>query len=157
MSQLTLSIPFFRSSCPANHRGGADANRFWEFFAANIRNKHTRRAYGQATGLFWCENAGVASIADAKPLHVLRPTLSSSASIDPHRPTVKQHLATLVGRRAATFGRTAHDAGYKLGPEVAAAMIYDRVIVVLEHDVWARPIGLLEVAPSGAMHPNKPL
>jgi hypothetical protein len=23
--------------------------RFWELFAANIRNKHTRRAYAQAT------------------------------------------------------------------------------------------------------------
>ena len=34
--------------------------RFWEFFAANIRNKHTRRAYAQATREFltWCETAG---------------------------------------------------------------------------------------------------
>ena len=46
--------------------------RFWEFFAANIRNNHTRRAYAQATREFlaWCETAGVASIADVKPLHV---------------------------------------------------------------------------------------
>ncbi len=46
--------------------------RFLEFFAANIRNKHTRRAYAQATQEFlaWCERAGVATIADVKPLHV---------------------------------------------------------------------------------------
>jgi site-specific recombinase XerD len=46
--------------------------RFLEFFAADIRNKHTRRAYAQATSefLFWCESAGVASIADVKALHV---------------------------------------------------------------------------------------
>jgi hypothetical protein len=42
------------------------------FFAANIPNKHTRRAYGQATSEFlvWCESAGIASIADVQPLHV---------------------------------------------------------------------------------------
>jgi hypothetical protein len=41
--------------------------RFWEFFAAQIPNKNTRRAYGQATGqfLFWCEKPGVSSIAGA--------------------------------------------------------------------------------------------
>ena len=46
--------------------------QFWEFFAAQIRNQNTRRAYGHATGqfLFWCEKAGVSSIAGVKPLHV---------------------------------------------------------------------------------------
>ena len=49
--------------------GARAQTRFWEFFAANIRNKHTRRAYAQATHEFltWCESAGVASIADVKP------------------------------------------------------------------------------------------
>ena len=48
------------------------AKRFLEFFAANIRNKNTRRAYAQATWEFlaWCESAGVASIADVRQLHV---------------------------------------------------------------------------------------
>ena len=34
--------------------------RFLEFFAANIRNAHTRRAYAQATREFlaWCEACG---------------------------------------------------------------------------------------------------
>ena len=33
--------------------------RFLEFFAANIRNAHTRRAYGRAVGDFlaWCEGS----------------------------------------------------------------------------------------------------
>ena len=37
--------------------GGRARTRFWEFFAANIRNKHTRRAYAQATREFlaWCD------------------------------------------------------------------------------------------------------
>jgi hypothetical protein len=52
--------------------GGNTRERFFEFFAANIRNKHTRRGYAQATREFlaWCESAGVASIADVRPLHV---------------------------------------------------------------------------------------
>ncbi|MGJ0509177.1 MAG: hypothetical protein ACR652_19045 [Methylocystis sp.] len=31
--------------------------RFWEFFVNNIRNPHTRRAYGRSIGEFlaWCE------------------------------------------------------------------------------------------------------
>jgi len=39
--------------------------RFLEFFAATIRNPHTRRAYGRAVGDFlaWCESVGVASLA----------------------------------------------------------------------------------------------
>ena len=37
--------------------GGHAQTRFLEFFAANIRNRHTRRAYAQATREFlaWCE------------------------------------------------------------------------------------------------------
>ena len=52
--------------------GDRAQTRFWEFFAANIRNKNTRRAYAQATREFlaWCESAGVASIKDLRPLHV---------------------------------------------------------------------------------------
>jgi hypothetical protein len=38
--------------------------RFLEFFAANIRNPHTRRAYARAADEFlaWCAVAGVSSI-----------------------------------------------------------------------------------------------
>jgi len=46
--------------------------RFWEFFVSNIRNPHTRRAYGRSIAEFlaWCEQHGLASIIDVKPLHV---------------------------------------------------------------------------------------
>jgi site-specific recombinase XerD len=46
--------------------------RFWEFFVANIRNAHTRRAYGRAIGEFlaWCEQRGLGSIIDIEPLHI---------------------------------------------------------------------------------------
>jgi hypothetical protein len=38
--------------------------RLLEFFAANIRNPHTRRAYARAADEFlaWCADAGVRSI-----------------------------------------------------------------------------------------------
>lgn len=38
--------------------------RFLEFFAAQIRNPHTRRAYGRAAAAFlaWCEDHQVASV-----------------------------------------------------------------------------------------------
>ena len=51
---------------------GERADRFLEFFAAAIRNPHTRRAYGQAVGAFlaWCEQAGIPSLAAMQPLHV---------------------------------------------------------------------------------------
>ena len=46
--------------------------RFLEFFAANIRNANTRRAYARAVVDFlaWCEGRGVASVTDVQPLHV---------------------------------------------------------------------------------------
>jgi site-specific recombinase XerD len=75
--------------------GERAAVRFLEFFAATIRNPHTRRAYAHAVTDFlaWCEEYGVPSIATVQPLHVagwieLR-TRERSA------PTVKQHLAAI--------------------------------------------------------------
>jgi hypothetical protein len=43
--------------------------RFLEFFAANIRNPHTRRAYARAADEFlaWCASAGVPSIGAVQP------------------------------------------------------------------------------------------
>ncbi|MBV9509909.1 MAG: tyrosine-type recombinase/integrase [Caulobacteraceae bacterium] len=69
--------------------------RFLEFFAASIRNTHTRRAYAGAVGefLIWCEGRGVASITAVQPLHVAAyiETLSRSRSA----PTAKQRLAAI--------------------------------------------------------------
>jgi site-specific recombinase XerD len=52
--------------------GEAVALRFLEFFAAAIRNPHTRRAYARAVADFlaWCEDHGVLSVAAVQPLHV---------------------------------------------------------------------------------------
>ena len=46
--------------------------RFLEFFAGQIRNPHTRRAYGRAAAEFlaWCLGAGVTSLPQVQPMHV---------------------------------------------------------------------------------------
>jgi integrase/recombinase XerC len=69
--------------------------RFLEFFAANIRNIHTRRAYAQATREFlaWCERAGVASIDSVQPLHVA--AYIEQLGRERSAPTVKQRLAAI--------------------------------------------------------------
>ena len=48
------------------------SRRFPEFFAANIRNPHGRRAYGRAVMEFlaWCDEEGVPSVAAVQPLTV---------------------------------------------------------------------------------------
>ncbi|MDB5411086.1 MAG: phage integrase family protein, partial [Rhodospirillales bacterium] len=95
MNQLTLapsrSLPELVAA--AGERAGI---RFLEFFAANIRNPHTRRAYSRAVGDFlaWCAVAGVPSIAAVQPLHVAtwietRPRAELAA------PTIKQQLAAI--------------------------------------------------------------
>jgi hypothetical protein len=52
--------------------GERSSMRFLEFFAANIRNPHTRQAYARAAGEFlaWCSSAGVLSIGAVQPVHV---------------------------------------------------------------------------------------
>src|ERR1051326_6753748 len=74
--------------------GDNAARRFFEFFAATIRNRNTRQAYAQAIGQFcrWCERQGleldgVSPIAVAAYIEDL--TMKRSA------PTVKQHLAAI--------------------------------------------------------------
>ena len=69
--------------------------RFIEFFTANIRNVHTRRAYAQAAQEFlaWCESANVASIAAVKPVHVA--AYVEQLNSERAAPTVKLRLAAL--------------------------------------------------------------
>ncbi len=75
--------------------GGHAQTRFWEFFAANIRNRHTRRAYALAVREFldWCARAGVASITDVEPLHVA--AYIEQLGRERSAPTVKQRLAAI--------------------------------------------------------------
>lgn len=70
--------------------------RFLEFFAAAIRNPHTRRAYYRAATNFltWCEiEAGISTLAAVQPIHVASwielQTRAHTA------PTVKQQLAAI--------------------------------------------------------------
>jgi site-specific recombinase XerD len=71
------------------------AERFFEFFTANIRNKNTRRAYYTAACRFseWCQGRGLDELGQVKPVHVAGyiETLLQELS----KPTVKQHLAAL--------------------------------------------------------------
>jgi site-specific recombinase XerD len=82
---------------PALVRAGGEGAqlRFLEFFAASIRNPHTRRAYAGAVGEFlaWCEGRGVPSITAIQPLHVAAyiEALSQSRAA----PTAKLRLAAV--------------------------------------------------------------
>ncbi len=69
--------------------------RFLEFFAANIRNPHTRRAYGRAVAEFlaWCDDQGVPSIAGVQPLHV--GAWIEQQTHEHAAPTAKARLAAL--------------------------------------------------------------
>jgi site-specific recombinase XerD len=69
--------------------------RFWEFFVSNIRNPHTRRAYGRSIAEFlaWCEQHGLASIIDVEPLHV--GTYIEAVTRSHSAPTAKQKLAAI--------------------------------------------------------------
>jgi site-specific recombinase XerD len=64
------SVPIVPALIAAS--GKCAAIRFLEFFAANLRNPHTRRAYGRAAADFltWCEDNQVPSISAVQPLHV---------------------------------------------------------------------------------------
>jgi len=62
----SLTFPTLFAADPAT------ARRVLEFFAANIRNPHTRKAYGKAAGEFaaWCEANGISHLRDVQPDHV---------------------------------------------------------------------------------------
>jgi len=75
--------------------GVRSENRSLELFAANIRNRHTRRAYmrGAQDFLDWRERAGVASIAEVTALHVA--SYIEQWGRGRSAPTVKQRLAAI--------------------------------------------------------------
>ena len=80
MNQL---VPQTGPSLPALIAGAGEqaSMRFLEFFAANIRNPHTRRAYARAAEEFlaWCADAGVTSITAVQPVHVATGAMSSAS------------------------------------------------------------------------------
>jgi site-specific recombinase XerD len=82
-------------SVPAQISAANERARFLEFFVANIRNPHTRRAYGRAVAefLLWCGENGMRSITAVQPLHI-----SAWIEMQQERrtaPTVKARLAAI--------------------------------------------------------------
>jgi integrase/recombinase XerD len=69
------------------------AERFFDFFTSNIRNKNTRRAHYNAVCQFseWCEVRGLRDLAQVKPFHVA----GYIEGLALPKPSVKQHLAAL--------------------------------------------------------------
>jgi site-specific recombinase XerD len=71
------------------------ARHFLEFFAANIRNPNTRRAYFRNVREFadWCAIQKFDQLLDLEPLHVAAYVEGLGARLA--KPSVKQHLAAL--------------------------------------------------------------
>ena len=71
------------------------ARRTLEFFAANIRNPNTRKAYARAVSEFsaWCDGHGLRELAGIEPVHVAAYIEQLQARLS--APSVKQHLAAL--------------------------------------------------------------
>ena len=94
MSQL-VAITSPRLPALVSAAGERASMRFLEFFAANIRNPHTRRAYYRAAEEFltWCASAGGPSIAAVQPVHVA--TWIEMSGRELTAPSIKQRLAAL--------------------------------------------------------------
>ena len=94
---MTQLVPLL--SRPVPHliavSGDQAALRFLEFFAANIRNPHTRRAYARACAAFldWCADVGVPALAAVQPLHVATWIEQQARTVS--TPSVKQRLAAI--------------------------------------------------------------
>jgi site-specific recombinase XerC len=90
-------VPITSTALPAlvAAAGERAGMRFLEFFAANIRNPHTRRAYARAADEFlaWCASVGVPSIAAVQPVHVA--AWIEAATRELAAPSVKQRLAAI--------------------------------------------------------------
>ena len=89
-ARATYAVPAIIAAAGENARV-----RFLEFFAAKIRNSHTRRAYGRAVAEFlvWCDDAGVPSIAAVRPLDVA--AWVEAQTREHAAPTVKLRLAAI--------------------------------------------------------------
>jgi site-specific recombinase XerD len=95
MTQLTLSTNRISLPVLIMTAGDRASTRFLEFFGANIRNPHTRRAYTRAVADFcaWCAGVGVGSITQVQPLHVAGWVELQTREYA--APTAKQRLAAV--------------------------------------------------------------
>ncbi|WP_373259160.1 tyrosine-type recombinase/integrase [Brevundimonas sp.] len=89
---FTFNLPAIITD--THHEAG---ERFMEFFAATIRNRNTRAAYGRAVSSFlsWEGVSGLASLRDVRPLHVAAYIEECCDQVS--APTVKLRLAALRG------------------------------------------------------------
>ncbi len=76
-------------------QGDQAAWRYFEFFAAHIRNPNTRAAYARAASAFfaWCEGLGLA-LHGIQPVHVAA-WIEQLSREGRSAPTVKQNLAAV--------------------------------------------------------------
>ncbi|MCX6596155.1 MAG: tyrosine-type recombinase/integrase [Acidobacteria bacterium] len=94
-----MSTPIQIVSVPAAaelfHSTRLSAQRTAEFFAAHIRNRHTRQAYLRAVSDFaiWCRGQGSGSLVAIQPIEVAAWVEDLQRRLSP--PTVKQYLAAL--------------------------------------------------------------
>jgi site-specific recombinase XerD len=93
-TDLTL-LPNPALPAPIASMGDRAAYRFLEFFTAQIRNPHTRRAYVKAVADFcrWIEERGIRSIADVNSFHIA--AYVEVLGLEHAAPTVKQRLAAI--------------------------------------------------------------
>jgi site-specific recombinase XerD len=94
MSQLVASAALHVPPLVAA-AGDRAAYRFLEFFTAQIRNPHTRRAYVRAVGAFctWLEARRLSSITAVTSIHIA--AYIEDLGRTQSAPTVKQHLAAI--------------------------------------------------------------
>lgn len=94
MNQL-VTLPASQAPALVAAAGERAAYRFLEFFTAQIRNPHTRRAYVRAVGEFcaWMEAHGLPSIAAVSSVHIA--TYVEELGQRLSAPTVKQRLAAI--------------------------------------------------------------
>jgi hypothetical protein len=92
MNELVI-IPSICYAYPAivAAAGNSAQLRFLEFFTANIRNPHTRRAQATREFLTWCETAGASSVTAVAPVRVA--AYIEQVSRERSAPTAKQRLA----------------------------------------------------------------
>lgn len=93
---IPTDIAAFDAKLPALFLPSAKAaERFFDFFTSNIRNKNTRRAYYKAACKFseWCASKGIHDLASVKPLHVT--AYIEVLQEELAKPTVKQYLAAI--------------------------------------------------------------
>ena len=94
MNQL-VTVATAKAPALISAAGDRAAYRFLEFFTAQVRNPHTRRAYVRAVSGFcaWLEAHGVPSIAAVGSVHVA--AYVEDLGYRHAAPTVKQHLAAI--------------------------------------------------------------